>query len=94
MVDGSIAECYAETMAERVAQNVYPNGFEHHYWRPDVLNDPLRIKSPSLIFLDSMSDLVGHWVPDEQVEMVLEVCRQSHWHSFQLLTYLTQGELN
>ena len=36
--------------------------------------------------MDSMSDLMGHWVPDEQIEQVLEVCRQAHWHTFQLLT--------
>jgi protein gp37 len=86
MPDGSIAECYAETVAERVAQAAYPLGFEYHYWRPEQLKKPLMVTNPSRIFLDSMSDLMGHWVPDEQVEQVLEICRQAHWHSFQLLT--------
>lgn len=86
MPDGSIAECYAETVAERVAQQSYPHGFEHHYWRPELLEKPLSVKKPARIFLDSMSDLMGHWIPDEQVEQVLDVCRRAHWHSFQLLT--------
>jgi protein gp37 len=86
MPDGSIAECYAETTAERVAQSAYPNGFEYHYWRPEQLDKPLGIKTPSRIFLDSMSDLMGHWVPREQVEHVLEICAQAPWHTFQLLT--------
>lgn len=86
MPDGSIAECYAETIAERVAQRAYPHGFEHHYWHPEALDEPLKLKTPSKIFLDSMSDLMGAWVPREQVEQVLEVCRQAHWHTFQLLT--------
>jgi protein gp37 len=86
MPDGSVAECYAETVAERVAQNAYPAGFEHHYWRPDALREPLRLRTPARIFLDSMSDLMGSWVPDEQVEAVLDVCREAHWHQFQLLT--------
>ncbi len=86
MPDGSIAECYAETIAERVANTAYPYGFEHHYWRPEVLQEPLRLARPSRIFLDSMSDLMGHWVGDEEIEQVLEVCRRADWHQFQLLT--------
>jgi protein gp37 len=86
MPDGTIAECYAETVAERVAQTSYPHGFEHHYWRPEVLSKPLSLHKPARIFLDSMSDLMGHWVPDEQVNQVLDICRQAYWHTFQLLT--------
>jgi protein gp37 len=86
MPDGTIAECYAETVAERVAQRAYPQGFEHHYWNPHILTGPLKLTTPSRIFMDSMSDLMGHWVPEEQVEQVLDVCREAHWHTFQLLT--------
>ncbi len=86
MPDNTVAECYAETVAERVAQATYPHGFEHHYWRPELLGQPLKLLRPSRIFLDSMSDLMVHWVSDEQIEQVLEVCRQAHWHTFQLLT--------
>jgi protein gp37 len=86
MPDGAIAECYAETVAERVAQHAYPQGFEHHYWRPEALGEPLKLKTPAKIFLDSMSDLMGHWIPEEQVEQVLDICRQAPHHTFQLLT--------
>ena len=86
MPDGTIAECYAETVAERVAQAAYPQGFEHHYWRPDLLEQPLLLSTPARIFMDSMSDLMGHWVPADQVEQVLDVCRRASQHSFQLLT--------
>lgn len=86
MPDGTIAKCYAETVAERVAQSAYPLGFEHHYWRPETLKSPLGVIAPSRIFLDSMSDLMGSWVPSEQIETVLDICRTAHWHSFQLLT--------
>ena len=86
MPDGSIAECYAETIANRVAQRAYPHGFEHHYWNPHKLKEPLKIKEPSRIFLDSMSDLMGHWVPAEEIEQVLDICREAEWHDFQLLT--------
>jgi len=86
MPDGTVAECYAEVIAERVAQAAYPQGFGHHYWRPEVLEEPLKIKKPTRIFLDSMSDLMGHWVPAEEIEQVLAICRKASWHDFQLLT--------
>ncbi len=86
MPDGKIAICYAEEVANGVARASYPAGFEHHYWNPQRLNEPLRVKEPSRIFLDSMSDLMGSWVPDDQINQVLDVCRKAHWHTFQLLT--------
>ena len=86
MPDGSIAECYAETIAERLAQAAYPLGFEHHYWNPHVLEEPLKVKEPVRIFLDSMSDLMGHWVPRDEILQVLDVCERASWHTFQLLT--------
>ena len=86
MPDGTTAECYAETIANRVAQRAYVHGFEHHYWNPAKLNEPLKVKESARIFLDSMSDLMGHWVPKDEIEQVLEICRQADWHVFQLLT--------
>ena len=86
MPDGTIAECYAETVAHRVARSAYPQGFAHHYFKPDQLTQPLALKKPARIFLDSMSDLMGAWIPDGQVNQVLDICRQSPHHSFQLLT--------
>jgi protein gp37 len=86
MPDGTLAICYAETVAERVASYAYPRGFAQHYWRPERLQDPLGQKKPSRIFLDSMSDLMGAWVPEDQIRAVLDVCNQAPWHSFQLLT--------
>ncbi|MDW8299794.1 MAG: DUF5131 family protein [Anaerolineae bacterium] len=85
MPDGSWAKCYAETIAERFT-SAYPHGFAHHYWHPNRLAEPLKLKKPAKIFLDSMSDLMGYWVKDEQVRQVLDVCQRAHWHTFQLLT--------
>ena len=86
MPDGKVAICYADTVASGVAQKAYPEGFDHHYWKPDLLGKPLNVKTPSKIFVGSMADVFGHWVPDEQIEAVLDVCRQAHWHTFQFLT--------
>jgi protein gp37 len=85
MPDGSTAICYAEEIARKFTAG-YPNGFEHHYWRPQNLEEPLREKKPLRIFMDSMADLFGHWVPEEQVHEVLAIARRADWHTFQSLT--------
>jgi len=86
MPDGSIAICYAEEVANGIASANYPNGFESHYWFPERLQEPFSLKEPARIFIDSMSDLMGHWVPDEQIKAVLNVARKAERHTFQLLT--------
>ncbi len=85
MPDGSTAICYAEEIANKF-KRAYPEGFEHHYWNPQRLEEPLKIKEPAKIFLGSMSDLMGHWVPEEQINRVLSMCHQADWHTYQLLT--------
>jgi protein gp37 len=86
MPDGSITECYAKTVAERLATRAYDQGFEHHYWRPQALQEPLKLKESAGIFVGSMADLFGHWVPREQICTVLDVMREAHWHIFQTLS--------
>jgi protein gp37 len=87
MPDGTIAECYAKTIADKFrSPSFMVGGFEHHYYHPDRLDEPLKLQKPAGIFLDSFSDLMGHWVPREQILAVLDVCRRAHWHTFQLLT--------
>lgn len=86
MPDGAVANCYAEDVADRVAPKAYPNGFEYHYFRPELLAEPLKLKRPARIFCGSMADVFGHWVPDEQIQRVLNVCRQASQHQFQFLT--------
>ena len=85
MPDGSITECYAKTIAERFTSG-YPQGFEHHYWRPHALDAPRKLKQPAGIFVGSMADLFGHWVPQEQIQAVLDVTQEAHWHTFQTLS--------
>jgi protein gp37 len=86
MPDGSITECYAKTIAERLATRAYDKGFEHHYWRPHELTAPLKVKDPAGIFVGSMADLFGHWVPEEQINQVIDIMRKAHWHTFQTLS--------
>jgi protein gp37 len=86
MPDGSVAICYAKKVAEGLARHAYPAGFERHYWRPHTLDEPLKLKEPSKIFVGSMADLFGHWVPEEHIRQVLDVMQRANWHTFQTLS--------
>lgn len=86
MPDGSIANCYAEDVADGVAGGAYPEGFEHDYWKPEILPEPERQKKPSKIFVGSMADIFGHWVPAAHIQAVLDACQAAPQHTFQFLT--------
>ena len=79
--------CYAEVMARRLnAMGVdkYRNGFKLTL-HPDVLNEPRRWK-PSIIFVNSMSDLFHDNVPLEYIQAVFKVMNECPQHQFQVLT--------
>jgi protein gp37 len=80
--------CYAERLAhrlERMGQRNYLNGFKLTL-QPQMLDLPLRWKSPRRIFVNSMSDLFHQDVPLEFVKRVFDVMARAHWHQFQVLT--------
>lgn len=80
--------CYAERMAHRLqamGQPNYTNGFKltvHDH----MLERPLSWKKPSLIFVNSMSDLFHKDVPLDFIQQVFEVMGHASWHRFQVLT--------
>ena len=45
-----------------------------------------KLKESAGIFVGSMADLFGHWVPEEQIDQVIDVMREAHWHTFQTLS--------
>lgn len=65
--------------------NPYPYKFfpTFHKYR---LNEPQQVKKPSKIFVSSMGDLFGEWVPDEWIEQVMNVVKQCPQHTFIFLT--------
>lgn len=80
--------CYALNFAERfrgVAGHPYEGGFDLTL-RPTRLNLPLRWREPRVIFVNSMSDLFHHKVPDEFIEQVFATMQAADWHTFQVLT--------
>ena len=80
--------CYAERMAKRLkamGQPKYVNGFKVTL-HPHVLEEPLRWKKPSMIFVNSMSDLFHNDIPLSFVLDAFDIMRQASWHTFQILT--------
>lgn len=63
----------------------FPYGFEptFHKYR---LDEPKKIKKPARIFVCSMADLFGDWIPDEWILEVLKVVEKCPQHTFFFLT--------
>ncbi|MCH9663111.1 MAG: phage Gp37/Gp68 family protein [Gammaproteobacteria bacterium] len=80
--------CYAERLAKRLrAMGVanYRDGFDLTL-HPHMLERPLRWKKPSVIFVNSMSDLFHKSVPVAFIQSVFDTMAKANWHQFQVLT--------
>jgi protein gp37 len=80
--------CYAEALAERfrgVKGHPYEQGFDLRLV-PDKLGDPIRWRTPKMVFVNSMSDLFHDGVPDDYIKAVAEVMASADWHTYQVLT--------
>lgn len=63
----------------------YPFGFNptlHCY----KLDEPQKWKKPRTVFVCSMADLFGDWVPDEWIKDVFEACAKAPQHRYLFLT--------
>ncbi len=63
----------------------YPFGFKptfHKY----LLDKPQRWKKSRTVFVCSMADLFGKWVPDEWIDQVFEACEKAPQHRYLFLT--------
>lgn len=72
--------CYARAISKRFKRSFEPELHE------DRLEDPYKLKEPSKIFVCSMADLFGDWVPDEWIKKILKVVKDNPQHIFQFLT--------
>ena len=84
--------CYAETMARRLKSMGaagYKNGFSVTL-QPERLEQPLRRKTPTVYFVNSMSDLFHEKVPTSYIERVLKICELTPQHTYQVLTKRAQ----
>jgi len=89
--------CYARKFAKRFGvigraephdMVILPKGFGNfdptfHKYR---LDEPQKCKKPQNIFVCSMADLFGEWVPDEWIKAVFDACEKAPQHRYLFLT--------
>lgn len=63
----------------------YPYGFQPTFHRYR-LDEPQKWKKPKTIFVCSMADLFGDWVPDEWIKEVFDACEKAPQHRYIFLT--------
>ena len=63
----------------------YPFGFEPTFHRYR-LDEPQKIKKPSKVFVCSMADLFGDFIPDEWIEEIFNACEAAPQHTYLFLT--------
>lgn len=80
--------CYAESMAMRLqamGTRGYENGFELTLL-PSRLEEPLRRKTKTVYFVNSMSDVFHEDVPFDYIEKIFETIANTPQHTYQILT--------
>jgi protein gp37 len=86
VISAGCKHCYAQTLAEnKRGTRAFPNGFDLTI-RPHKLAEPSKVKRPSLIFCNSMSDLFWDQVSDEYRDRVFDAIRAAPQHRYQILT--------
>ncbi len=76
---------YIRRMNGKVTYAPYPFDFEPTFHRY-LLNKPREWRKPRTIFVCSMADLFGDWVPDEWIEQVFNACKKAPKHKYLFLT--------
>lgn len=99
-VSEACRNCYAEPINKRLGTGLeykpgnlyrperegYNNGEAKVFLDERVLLEMLRWRKPRRIFVCSMTDLFGDWVPDEWIDRVFAVMALAPQHQFQVLT--------
>lgn len=76
---------HVPTRRVRTRPEPYPYGFKPTFHRYK-LDEPQHWKKPRNIFVCSMADLFGEWVPDEWIQEVFEACDDAPQHRYIFLT--------
>jgi len=89
-VSPGCANCYAETLSLRFGWSekrwTPANAPENVLLHPERLDQPLRWRSPRMVFVNSMSDLFHELVPAEFITAVWDRMRRCPQHTFQILS--------
>ena len=82
--------CYAETLSLRMGFTKKPwtgeNANENVQLKPHKLREPFKLKQPSRVFVNSMSDIFHPIIPDDYIAQVFAVMNDCSQHVFQILT--------
>jgi protein gp37 len=82
--------CYAETLSLKMGWSKLPwlpaNEDENVIMHPNRLRAPYKWKTPSRVFVNSMSDLFHAKVPDDFIAQVFAVMLDTPQHTYQILT--------
>lgn len=78
------AQLYDETGAH-VRPTPYPKGFSPTY-HAYAMDYPAKRDIPSRVFVSSMGDLFGEWVPDIWIQDVFDACDKAPQHTYLFLT--------
>lgn len=80
--------CYAETLSKRLqamGTRGYERGFQLNFL-PERLEDPIKRQTPTIYFVNSMSDLFHEDASFEFLDLVFDTIRKTPWHVYQILT--------
>ena len=72
--------CYAERIRQRFGQPAELS------WHADELAQIEKRKKPAVIFMGSMHDLFGEWVPKSWIDWTLDTAKNCPQHTFLFLT--------
>ncbi|MCC3459815.1 MAG: DUF5131 family protein [Oscillatoriales cyanobacterium] len=91
-VSPGCANCYSETQNQsnyfKFASKLPYTGKapDNLIFDEKVMQELLKIRSPKKVFLGSMTDLFGEWVPDEWIDKAFAYMAIAPQHTFQILT--------
>lgn len=89
-VSDGCSHCYAETIALKYGHSKLPwtarNAPENVVLKPHKLRDPYKLKEPTRIFVNSMSDLFHPLIPTDYRRQIFAVMHDLPQHTFQVLT--------
>lgn len=99
LVSAGCTNCYAMRQAHRQKNGAYKGltrlGANGPVWTgdvrvvPEMMDYPLRLRKPHMIFVNSMSDLFHESLSDESIDRIFAVmgnCSEERGHVFQVLT--------
>jgi protein gp37/N6-adenosine-specific RNA methylase IME4 len=82
--------CYAERISLKFQLTpkewTAKNASENVILKPHRMNDPRKLKEPSLIFVNSMSDFFHEQIPDDYLNQMMGVMKETPQHTYQVLT--------